>query len=148
MQKQTKESHQGKTNLLVIFILALVILNIFIWTNYFKSGKTNKTNASTAANAEVDELIKKVNSLIVLPQGETPTIATVSDKSKLKDQAFLKNAENGDKILIYAKAKKAILYRPSLNKIIETAPISLRDQQPTTAVTPTKSATDSPTLAP
>ena len=61
----------------------------------------------------------------MLPTGETPTIATVTDASKLKDQAFFTNAVTGDKVLIYTNAKKAFLYRPSTNKIINIAPVNL-----------------------
>ena len=73
-----------------------------------------------------------------LPQ-EVPTVATVSDVSKLKNQAFFANAKNGDKVLIYQNAKKAILYRPSSNKIVEFGPINLGAAQtasPSAAVTP------------
>ena len=58
-----------------------------------------------------------------LPTDETPTIATIADKDKLKDQPFFSKAENGDKILAFNKAMLAILYRPSVNKIINVAPI-------------------------
>jgi hypothetical protein len=64
-----------------------------------------------------------VYKLIDLPQNETPTIATISDKSGLTNQDFFSTAANGDKILIYAGYKMAILYRPSVNKIIKVAPL-------------------------
>jgi hypothetical protein len=77
------------------------------------------------AKAERDKLVSQVSKLTDLPQGETPTIATVTDAAKLKNQDFFVNAENGDKLLIYTKAKKAYLYRPSTNKVINIAPINL-----------------------
>lgn len=64
----------------------------------------------------------KVATHIVLPD-ETPTIATVTDKEKLSSQPFFLQAENEDKLLIYTQAKKAILYRPSTDKIIDVAPL-------------------------
>lgn len=63
--------------------------------------------------------------IMELPQDEQPTVATVLDKDKLKDQGFFVKAENGDKVVIYSKARKAILYRESAKKIIEVAPIEL-----------------------
>ncbi|NCB21201.1 MAG: LytR family transcriptional regulator, partial [Clostridia bacterium] len=66
-----------------------------------------------------------VAQVMELPQGENPTVATVSNSNKLKEQDFFKSAENGDKILIYAGYKMAILYRPGVNKIIKVAPLVL-----------------------
>lgn len=47
------------------------------------------------------------------------------DPEKLRDQPFFANAQRGDKVLIYANAKKAILYNPPSNKIIEVAPVNI-----------------------
>jgi hypothetical protein len=49
----------------------------------------------------------------------------VVDINKLKGQQFFANGKNGDKIIIYSKANKAILFRPTTNKIIEVAPIKM-----------------------
>lgn len=78
-----------------------------------------------AAEEEVNDVVNKVGKLMELPKDEEPTVATVSDVNKLKDQAFFQKAQNGDKVLIYAQAKKAILYRPSINKIIDVAPVNI-----------------------
>ena len=60
-----------------------------------------------------------------VPADETPTLASVTDKTKLKDQPFFKDAENGDQILIFPQAKKAIIYRESTNKLINVGPIAI-----------------------
>jgi hypothetical protein len=73
--------------------------------------------------ASTDEILSKVGKLAVLPEGETPTIATVSDLAPLKGQEFFKDAAVGDKVIIYAESMKAILYRPSSDSIIIVAPI-------------------------
>jgi|SRR3989344_5799275 len=100
-------------------------------------------NSASKELSEAADLVEKVGKLIDLP-GETPTIATVTDLTQLSDQPFFKNAQNGDKILIFTEAKKAILYRPSTNKIIETAPLIL--PTPSKAPTPTTiSDEESPT---
>jgi hypothetical protein len=74
---------------------------------------------------EAKDLVEAVKKLIVLPEGENPTIATVTDLEKLKGQAFFQNAQIGDKVLIYTDSKKAVLYRPSSNQIVEIAPLGL-----------------------
>lgn len=84
------------------------------------------------------ELISEVGKLIVLPKDEEPSIATVSDLSKLQGQPFFAKAQIGDKVLVYNKEKKAILYRPSEKKIIELAPLitSTPETPPSTGQTP------------
>jgi hypothetical protein len=86
-----------------------------------------------------------VGLLIVLPKNETPTIATVSDPSVLKNQAFFVDAKKGDKVLIYTNAKKAILYDPVIKKIINVAPVNTGDFQNKAdalpSLTPTSSST-------
>lgn len=84
-----------------------------------------KVNPQEAAQAEVSALIAKVSQLILLPTDEEPTVATVADPDKLKDQVFFKNAHKGDKVLIYTTARKAVLYDPVAHKIIEVAPVSI-----------------------
>ena len=74
--------------------------------------------------SEVQKTVAEVAKLIILPQDEAPTVATISDVGKLRGQAFFANAQNGDKVLIYTKAAKAILYDPVQKKIVEMAPLN------------------------
>lgn len=73
-------------------------------------------------------MIQRVSQLIVLPEGEEPTVATVSDPEKLRGQPFFENAKAGHKVLIYTKARKAYLYDPAQHKLIEVAPITTQVQ--------------------
>lgn len=86
---------------------------------------TKLSNPEAAAEAEAKNLATEVGKYLALPTDETPTIATVSDASLLKEQAFFSRAENGDRVLVYSNAKRAVLYRPSTKKVIEYAPVSL-----------------------
>lgn len=88
-----------------------------------------KKDPNTVAKEQATELLTEVGKVVVLPKGESPTIATVTDESKLADQPFFKNAKKGDKVLIYTEAKKAYLYRPSTKKIIEIAPVRIGEEQ-------------------
>lgn len=77
------------------------------------------------AQKEMERLVKEIGTLIDLPTDENPTVATVSDASKLSSQSFFAKGQNGDKVLFYTKAKKIILYRPETKKIIEVAPLTV-----------------------
>lgn len=89
-----------------------------------------KTNPEQAAQAEVDRYVSEVGKLYDLPKEEKPSVATVKDKEKLKDQPFFAKAVNGDVTLIYTNAKLAILYRPSTKQIVNVSSVTIQDQQP------------------
>ena len=93
---------------------------------YFYNQFSNlKADPNALAKEEAEELVAMVGKLIVLPETEIPTVATVSEPEKLKDQPFFEKAKAGDKVLLYPEARKAYLYDPTLNKVLEVAPINL-----------------------
>lgn len=102
-------------------------------------------NDPTAKTKEANkQLIEQVGKLMILPANEEPSIATVADLSKLTGQPFFAKAELGDKVLIYQIAKKAILYRPGNNKIIELAPLNNSGEAGTPAEAPPAEAPITP----
>ena len=115
-----------KVNYAVTVVLVILVVMLGGASYYFyKEFNDLKANPQKVAQDEVSVLVAKVGKLIVLPTDETPTIATVSDPEALKDQPFFKNAKTGDRVLIYTNARKAILYSPTENKIVEVAPINI-----------------------
>ena len=90
-----------------------------------------KSNPEKAAQAEVDKYVDEVSKLYALPSDEQPSVATVNDKEKLKDQAFFANADNGDVTLIYADSKLALLYRPSTKQIVNVSTVTIKDDKKT-----------------
>jgi hypothetical protein len=99
---------------------------------FYKQAHQLKVNPQQVAQEENQKVIDAVGKLALLPEGESPTIATVTDPDKLKaEQAFFAKAAAGDKVLIYTQALKAIMYRPSENKIIEIAPLVIGNPSPT-----------------
>ena len=111
----------------VLILIVLLIIAVFAYQKYDELKKENQklSNPQEAQRLETEILLERVAKHIEVPQGEQPTVATVVDASKLKNQAFFKNAQNGDKVLLFAQAKKAILYRPSTDKVVEVAPINI-----------------------
>lgn len=98
---------------------------------------------------EATLLSEKVGKLMILPTDELPVIETITDLTPLKDNPFFIKAEVGDKVLIYKKAEIAILYRPSINIIINTLSPNYSDAIFST-ITPSPSAitTSAPTNIP
>lgn len=98
-----------------------VAVGAYIYIRQKDSGQTENENLT--GEQEVERLIGQVGQLIELPFGETPTVASVADVEKLAGQPFFEKAKVGDRVLIYMDAKKAYLYRPSENKLIEVSPV-------------------------
>lgn len=84
-----------------------------------------KQTQQAATLGEAKQLVSEVGKLIVLPEGEDPTVATITDREKLNDVPFFARAQNGDKVLIYVNARKAYLYRTGEKKLIEVATLNL-----------------------
>ena len=135
-----KKSAKSTPNSSTLFALvALVAIGVAV---YFGTQlQSAKKDPSKLVAADQQKVIDKVGALMELPKDEKPSIATVSDKEKLKEQAFFKSAENGDTLLIYTNAKKAILFRDSSNKVVEVAPIAID----TTATAPAAGTTPAAT---
>jgi hypothetical protein len=99
---------------LIAFIASIVTAGYF-----YRKYTTLAQSPEKVAQEESSKLKKQLSMLMDLPTDEEPTIATVADKEKLKDQEFFKRANNGDKLFIYSKTGKVILFRPEEKRIIE-----------------------------
>jgi hypothetical protein len=127
---------------LILLIVGIVLGAgaLFAW-NLF--AVKNPSNVSTQAQqAQVKEILTKVGNLIILPTGEEPVVATITDASSLiKDQVFYKGAQNGDVVIVYQKAAKAIVYSPERNIIVNVGPVFLQDQAATSPTEATPATT-------
>ena len=113
--------------LVVGFVVILAMLFSVMHDRNKLENQVTKLSGSPSGNGaqQVSDLTKAIGAVFQLPVGETPTLATVSDASKVRSQAFFKDAQNGDKVLLYSKAGEAILYRTATKKIISVAPVNL-----------------------
>ena len=127
--------------IVLVILLVIAILPSYYFYHQYKQAENLLQNPAASTNAEAKQVVAEVGKLMLLPTNEQPTIATVSDITKLSDQPFFANAQNGDKVLIYTQAKKAILYRESINKIIEVAPVNLGAIAPALTSVPTAAPT-------
>jgi len=117
-----------KLGKILIFVTLIFLVIVFLITTIITQREliNLKKNPNQIAQQETQKLINQVSKLILLPTDEIPIINIVGDAEELKKtQPFFLNAKNGDKVLIYANAKKAILYDSVNNKIIEVAPLSI-----------------------
>ncbi|GIW62030.1 MAG: hypothetical protein KatS3mg089_0882 [Patescibacteria group bacterium] len=109
-------------SVITIIILGLLVTAVYF---YYKYTQTKNLLAGSVVSNEVQQLLSKVGRHIDLPTGEVPIPATVSDVTQLSGNKLFARAKNGDRVLIYTRAKKAILYRPEIDKIIEVGPVDV-----------------------
>ncbi len=127
---------------LLIFALASVGGNVFLGVKYFSAPKV------ISVLDENQKIIADVGKLMELPTDELPTVAKVDDPQQLIDQGVFTKVQKDDTVLIYPKAKRAILYRPSTNKIIEVATVNITDTPPAATNGSTLGSTPTPTTPP
>ncbi len=134
-----KETRVTKKSSLVLILGILVLVSWLGMGYFFNSNRTLKADLSqlradpsSIAREENQELVNKVGELVSLPEDEDPIIATVDDISKLEGQAFFEKAEEGDKVLIYSRARKVYLYDTDSHKILEVAPLNIGEIDLTT----------------
>ena len=92
-----------------VLLLALVTFSVYRY----------RLKASVNESMNPQAVEKRISVFMDLPTDEEPVFATVAGVEKINNQKFFANAQNGDSVLVYAKNKKAILYRWSTNKLIE-----------------------------
>lgn len=121
--QKIKRTDKRKTSFLLPL---LIIATVGMGGSYYFYGKYSAitTNPDLEVRRETEALVTSVGKLMELPKNETPAVAVISDKEKLKDKPFFQAAEEGDRLLAYNTAMIAIIYRPRINKIINVAPIS------------------------
>ncbi len=141
----------GKTFLILLFISA----GVFVWFFYnpasisWRTKKTDVISENLKQSSQITQnsksLIEKAGQLILLPKNEDPSIATINNVALLqKDSPFYKNARNGNILLIYFQAKKAYIYDPEKNIIINVGPLILEKNPanvPAVPATPSTSTT-------
>lgn len=89
-----------------------------------ESSKQNENNFAPVDKAQEVKLLDKIQTLAIVPFDETPTLVSVADAANLKLDPIFANTQNGDVLVVYQQARLAILYRPTVEKLVNMANIS------------------------
>lgn len=129
--KQKIESRKGKQKKIKMILGALVVLVLILsavtaYSQYklhtLAKEEQKVGNTPTQIPKTGDEVIAALGRHILLPSG-TPQIAAIEDVSKLQQtQAFFKDAENGDIVVVYEST--IFIYRPSKDIVVASGDIS------------------------
>lgn len=109
--------------------LIIVLIGITAWSLFGYNQAKQELILLTSPEAQqemneqkANEVIAKVGQLMILSTEEKPTVATIQDAVALaKDQPFFRDANNGDKVLLYRD--KAIIYNPTEDMIVNVGPV-------------------------
>jgi hypothetical protein len=99
------------------FAILFIVLSAFAGYTVINNRTSPENDLLTTEN--------RIGRHIILPSDEKPALSTVLDVSKISDQVFFKNAKNGDRVLIYLNNKLVVLYRPSIDRLINVGPVSI-----------------------
>ena len=127
-QKSATVTQPGtKTNMgpiQTVFFIILFGISLSLTGFFFYQYQKSQEQLSKATLDNTEFLVNKVGQLTIIPDNEIPSVATISQKEQLPDQPFFQSAQQGDKLLVFNKSRKAILYRPSVNKIVEVTSVN------------------------
>ncbi len=123
------QKSKRKVSLIVAILLVFFVLVLLYFFLIKKLGTTlpvidNRPVMTNTLSEEEKNIVEKASQLVNMPKDEEATVATIVDKTKNQKLDFLKDAENGDKIIIFPKSGKQFLYREETNTIISTATLN------------------------
>ncbi len=129
-----------KKILTLLIIIVIAVLGFAIFKKFSSSVKIPEGQLS---DKEIKVLVDKVSKLINVPE-ETPVVATIIKADQLiSEQKFYVGSKDGDYLIVFPKAQKAIIYRKNENRLINVGPIIV--DQPTTTTQPVATTTDTKT---
>lgn len=102
-----------------VVVAAMILVAVGAFGAMSLSGARKKAGTTAAMEKNNATALAEVKKLFpyILPS-EAPTVATVTDVSKLAGQDFFGNAQNGDTLLVYPTSHVAIIYRSAQHAVV------------------------------
>jgi hypothetical protein len=146
MERKAEKAVGGKTMLVLGALCAVLIVGgVFM----VMGGGSSKSHApivvgkdgklTDVQTRQVKEMVAK---LIVPPQEEPVMAVVTAADSLIKEQAFYQGVTNGDILLIYPQAGKAILYSVAKDRLLNVGPVQVGNDTKRSA--PTAPAAEAP----
>ena len=142
--KRTTKKQQAPYRVYLIAVVGLIVLagvGYFGWMKYnqvYNSPEAVTAKQVAEAEAEKKVIMDSISKVMLLPEGD-PVLFKVSNKDQMRaQQAFFKDTENDDVLLVFQESGKAIIYRPSTKTIINVGPVNFDNKAAPTTSTSTK----------
>lgn len=121
--KMTKKKLSKKSlAIILIIIIAIIIIpfGVYRYNRYTHTPEYLKEQQ----DEEIEDLLAKISKVMLLPS-EKPDMHNIDDPEKITAwQPFFQNTIKGDKLFIFNKSSKAILYSPERDLIVNAGSIS------------------------
>lgn len=111
--------------LLVVFLISTGFLGWKYYENQKELSLIKNPEAQVEAEKEaIIDIVEKAEKIVLLPKNVLPQVLTVVDAdAAVRQQPSLDGVVTGDKILVYEKVSKAVVYSPSRNIIVNILPV-------------------------
>jgi len=107
-----------RLKLRTIIIAAFLIVG-WLGAIYFYNQYNEIANEpQVVAQKQATKILVDLSSIMELPENELPSISTITDISALAGDPFFARAQNDDVIIVYTQGQQAIIFLPSMKKII------------------------------
>lgn len=164
LNKAIKAPRKRRGGLLNVLLLIgiIVTISLFIWAEQQRREAQQKLrqtateleelrkSAETSGQEVADQVLTKLRTHMDIPADPQPTVATIVDADALKKaNDFYAPAQNGDNLII--TNKRAILYDPKRDIILDVVPVTIDQSKAGTSPSPSPSAATSsgtPTASP
>lgn len=104
-----------QTNTLVA-LLAVVFVSG--GSAYLVAQKQEKASGTQDSRAQVRQLVATVGTLVALPN-EEPRVTVVTNTEELHKQSYFWDVVEGDRVLVFDKSRKAVIYSPTKHKVVK-----------------------------
>jgi hypothetical protein len=102
----------------------ILVLSLALGYYYYQYNNLAKDNSAEEAKAQIAASVADIERLMYIPDVSGAQLAIITDITKLKGQKFFEHAQNGDHLVLFPAAGKAVLYRPTTERIIEVGPFT------------------------
>jgi len=103
-----------RTIIIAIFLIIGWLGMIYFYNQYSEIA----SDPQVVAQKQATKVLVDLSSIIELPENELPSISTVTDISALTGNPFFARAQNSDVLIVYTQGQQAIIFRPSIKKVI------------------------------
>ncbi len=110
----------------LIALWVLLTLGLLGTTGYlFMQNRDLDRQINETTEEKNERLVNEINKVFDLPD-ETPVVAIVTDKEQfISEYPVFENAESGDYLLFFRKARLNVLYRQSEKRVVKTAQVAV-----------------------